>query len=348
MTDDAVGSGRPEVDAALVLLAKLGVSVADLDRATAANRPVVPTFEEFVPRVSQAVNPGTLRAYSSYWARIVERWPSRRLTEPTPLEIAALGKQLRADRVVRRNGRGGAGAEENFVAAIRCLYRHAVNEGLISEAENVTLKVPKPRRTPSTRRALPDERLAELSRVAGTTGDDPALDSLLLRFHTETACRRGGALNLRRCDLDIEQCLVLLREKGVTNRWQPVSPTMMRHLVAHWDERAGDRPAIEQVLRYRDGKQITYRRYDGLWVRIGRELPWVAVQCVSAHWVRHTVLTWVERSFGYPVARAFAGHSEKGNGDIGSTAVYTRADIAEVAAAVSTLTGESHPLASAQ
>ena len=34
-------------------------------------------------------------------------------------------------------------------------------------------------------------------------------------------------------DLDPEQCLILLREKGDTVRWQPVSPTLMRHLQRH-------------------------------------------------------------------------------------------------------------------
>jgi len=42
-----------------------------------------------------------------------------------------------------------------------------------------------------------------------------------------TACRRGGALALRRADLDPDQCLVLLQEKGETVRWQPDSPTLM-------------------------------------------------------------------------------------------------------------------------
>jgi integrase/recombinase XerC len=57
--------------------------------------------------------------------------------------------------------------------------------------------VAKPRRLPTTRRALPDNRLAEINETAATTGDDPALDTLLLRLHAETACRRGGALALR-------------------------------------------------------------------------------------------------------------------------------------------------------
>jgi integrase/recombinase XerC len=69
------------------------------------------------------------------------------------------------------------------------------------------------------------ERLVEINEVAAVTGNDPQLDLLLLRLHVETACRRGGALALRPADLDSDQCLVRLREKGETVRWQPVSTT---------------------------------------------------------------------------------------------------------------------------
>jgi integrase/recombinase XerC len=126
------------------------------------------------------------------------------------------------------------------------------------------------------------------------------LDTLILRLHTETACRRAGALAIRPRDLDREKCTVLLREKGETFRWQPVSPTLMAALVKHGEERHA--PPDKQLLRYRDGHQITERRYDGLWVRIGRELSWVLTQDVSTHWIRHTTLTWVERNFGFAVA----------------------------------------------
>jgi integrase/recombinase XerC len=162
--------------------------------------------------------------------------------------------------------------------------------------------VAKPRRLPSTRRAVADTRLAEINQVAATTGDDPELDTLILRLHTETACRRGGALALRPADLDREQCLVLLREKGETVRWQPVSPTLKGALINHAEERHS--PPDGRLLRYRDGQPVTYRRYDGLWVRIGRHLPWVRAQQISTHWIRHTTLTWVERNFGFAVAQA--------------------------------------------
>ena len=83
---------------------------------------------------------------------------------------------------------------------------------------------------------------------------------------------------------------------GETVRWQPVSPTLMSRLARHGRERQA--PPDGQMLRYRDGRTITYRRNDGLWARIGRALPWARTQQVSIHWIRHTTLTWVERNFG--------------------------------------------------
>ena len=78
-----------------------------------------------------------------------------------------------------------------------------------------------------------------------------------------------------------------------------------------------------------------------------RELPWVRTQQISTHWIRHTTLTWVERNFGYAVARAYAGHTDA-SGDVGATSTYVRASLSEVAAALAALTGEPHPLATAE
>ncbi|BAL87625.1 hypothetical protein AMIS_24050 [Actinoplanes missouriensis 431] len=69
----------------------------------------------------------------------------------------------------------------------------------------------------------------------------------------------------------------------------------------------------------------------------------VAAQQVSAHWLRHTTLTWVERHFSYAVARAYAGHTNAG--DIGTTVTYIKATLHEIAQALAVLTGEPHPLA---
>jgi integrase len=120
---------------------------------------------------------------------------------------------------------------------------------------------------------------------------------------------------------------------------------LIARLVEHGRERHA--PADGQLLRYADGRPITSRRYDHLWTRIGRHLPWVATQGISSHWIRHTTLTWVERNFGYAVARAYAGHTDSGS-EVGATATYVRASLAEIAAALSTLTGEPHPLATTE
>ncbi|MGE5289003.1 MAG: hypothetical protein ACM3ML_17745 [Micromonosporaceae bacterium] len=53
------------------------------------DRPVLPTFAEYVPVVSAAVTSGTRRAHGSYWNRIIGLWGGRRLDEPTLSEPCA-------------------------------------------------------------------------------------------------------------------------------------------------------------------------------------------------------------------------------------------------------------------
>ena len=171
-------SRQAVVEAALVLLERMGLTPADL-AAVPQHRKPVPTFAGYVPVVSAAVSAGTRRAYGSYWNRVVEHWGDRRLDEPTPSEIRQLMAYVKTHVVARRNARGGRSAEEHLVAALRCLYQRAVDDGLITEADNPARKVAKPRRLPTTRRALPDTRLAEINEVAATTGDDPELDTLI-------------------------------------------------------------------------------------------------------------------------------------------------------------------------
>jgi integrase/recombinase XerC len=306
---DRQSPSTAEVDAARVLLSRLGVTAEDLLGAPVA-RSAAPTFRDYIPVVAAGARPGTRRVYSSYWKRIDKHWGERRIDEPTSSQIRQFLVEMQSELVIR-SGRGGHSAAEHLIAALRCLYRHAEEGGLITPVGNPAKKVDKPRRPPSTRRAVADTRLAEIVQMAATTGDDPALDALILRLHIETACRSGGALALRPIDLDPDHCLISLREKGDTTRSQPVSPTLMSRLLAHAKERTADTSPSGPLLRYRSGQRITRRRYDHIWTRIGRHLPWVATQGIGTHWLRHTTLTWVERNFSYAVARAYAGHNDR-------------------------------------
>jgi len=184
----------------------------------------VPTFAEIVPTVAAAVPVPSRESYRSSWKKIVAVWGERRLDEITVSDVQALFEYVTATAVVRRSSNGGRSAVETAYNALSCVYRYAVDDGVITGRQNVMSRVAKPKRPYSRRHGLDAALVTRIIEVASSSGNDPALDALLLRLHLQTACRRGGALALRLRDLDPEQCVILLREKGGASRWQPVSP----------------------------------------------------------------------------------------------------------------------------
>lgn len=337
---------RPQVVAQLLAMAEsMGITLDELAAASASRPPEKSMrVKDFLPAVEAATTDGAMLTYRPYWRLLVAQLGDRPVAEvkTTDLRALALEAQRRAKR--RSNTRGGTSARENCVGALRAFFRLAVEDGLIetNPAEQVT----KPRRPASRRRGFTDEELHQLFDVTRTGGDDPVLDSLLLRFHLETGARRGGALALRRRDLDAVRQCVRLREKNNTERWQPISKTLLDALIDHADHRGavGEDDAVFRRWPRRGatvGVPVTRRRYNTLVTRWARELPWVKEQGVSIHWCRHHATSAIERIGGYAVARAFAGHAEGGE----VTTTYIKAQINEVARAVASYTGEPHPLA---
>src|SRR2546430_17515994 len=107
MTAQAISPpGQAELEAARLLLARMGISPSDLLN-TAPARPLAPTFAEYIPVVSAAVSDGTRRVYGSYWNRIVEHWGQRRLDGPTPSDIEPLAQYVPTPTGARRNARRG-------------------------------------------------------------------------------------------------------------------------------------------------------------------------------------------------------------------------------------------------
>ena len=252
------------------LLAHLGVTLADLSEDL-RQRPDMPTIADY-PQVLAAAGPGARRTYGTYWSRMAAVYGSRPLDQIAASDIEALQRDMVATARSRRNSRH---AGEHDIAAACAFYNRAIADGLIDASASPAHRVVKPRRLPSTRRALSPQELEEINLAARASGNDAILDALLLRLHTETACRRGGALSLQLSDLDNERGLVRLTEKGGTLRWQPVTI----HLATVLPDDA--------LLRYRDGRPLTSRRYDHLWWRLGIAIPWVAAQGISTHWLRH-------------------------------------------------------------
>jgi integrase/recombinase XerC len=133
-TDDGFAQ-LTRIDAARLLLEKIGVSPADLLRTSSETRDI-PLLADYIPRVSEAVSSGTRRVYSPYWNRVLKVWGPRPLTDVTALDVSQLSEQMKARAVERRNGRGGRSAAEHMIAALRCVYKYAAADGIIAEAEN--------------------------------------------------------------------------------------------------------------------------------------------------------------------------------------------------------------------
>lgn len=341
-------AGKKDTIAHLLgLLEAQGLTVEDLAAAAEGAAPSkdVPTVRDYLSTVEKATTAGASKAYRSYWNKLVDSLGDRRLDEVKVSDLRAVALNAAESAVVRSNHRNGTSAQENCVGALRAFFELATKDGYVTA--NVALDVKKPKRLPSRRRPLTESELAELYKLCAT-GDDPALDTLLFRFHLETGARRGGALALRVRDLDSGRQCVRLREKGKTERWQPVSKTLLVALSEHARDRGATAPG-DTVLRQFPAKDktvgapLTRRRYNTVSKRWQEAHQWAEEIGVSFHWLRHTALATVERISGsVAVAREFAGHHEKED----VTLSYIKASISEVAAAVAQMTGEPHPLAS--
>lgn len=220
------------------VLAHLGITLADLNAAerAASDQPAggravggtptaagpaslgvsarfaIPTVSSYLPRVRAAAGPGANRTYGHYWTMMDRLWGERRLDQISATDIEALRHHAAGTARSRRNSRHGRHAGEHVIAAARAIYNRAAADGYLHAAASPAHRVAKPRRLPSTRRALTTDELQQINISARTSGNDVILDALLLRLHTETACRRGGALALRVADLDVDNCLIRLHE----------------------------------------------------------------------------------------------------------------------------------------
>jgi integrase/recombinase XerC len=194
----------PEFASLLTLAEKLGVSIEELAAAAAsADSPSQMTVAEFLPFVDAATSEGARKTYRTYWRRLVEEMGDRQLAalKSTELESFILGTKAMAVKKPRSNSRYGVSAQESCVSALRRFFKLALQDGYVTK--NPMKDVEKPPRLRPRRRSFSDDEVAEIYAVTTNGGDDPALDTLLLRFHLETGARRAGALSVRVRDLDV-------------------------------------------------------------------------------------------------------------------------------------------------
>ncbi|MBF6243649.1 MULTISPECIES: hypothetical protein [Nocardia] len=66
-----------------------------------------------------------------------------------------MARTIQATARTTRSSRGGTGAVENFVGALRCIYRFAENSAWIRPRDNSARGIAKPVRRASHRYAIP-------------------------------------------------------------------------------------------------------------------------------------------------------------------------------------------------
>lgn len=339
----------------------LGITPGDLG----ANGDGWPTVAEAVADISKAgrhakgkYSEKTLRDYRRNWDILVERHGDERLCDihdediEEDLDHVLEEAQQRLDeRNERRRDRGQRpidsslfGAQEMYLNATRAVfsrqYRKRRMDVSSSPAHMVNIGSPPPGR----RRPLSRSETEDLFRVAMSGGNDPMLDLILIRGGYELGARQEGLINLREVDLDFDRQTVWLDEKFGKRREQPASLELMRQMRELGRER-GAKPN-EPLLRYKPsgrqavGSPLTSRRFDTLFERARRELPWADALLVGFHFLRHTMARRIERFAGKAIARNFLGHAP---GD--TTDVYTGALDGELARAWAMVTHERHPVA---
>ena len=303
----------------------------DLERiASSLDVSPVPMIRDFAAEAAAVLVGRPADTYRHHIGRLVKEFGDRRLDQVTLLDLERLAIQVRAEAIERAATRHGYGAQEGFINATRFVFLCAVKAGHLRDNPAVALARPRRRRSP--RRALSAEELASVFNAVVSTSRDPALDVLILGFARETACRREGILNLRRADLHTTPS-VTLYEKFDEQREIPVSLALLAALHAHADSRA---PNCEQVFHFDDGRCLTDRRFDTIFNRVDRVLPWAKSLGVSLHWIRYSTLTDIRMTSGERVATAYAGHGDQAGG---ITALYTRASFAELQIAHTLLFG---------
>jgi site-specific recombinase XerC len=273
-----------------------------------------------------AVTPGTIA--DAAW------WVERRALKRTVRRNAR--REVNGDPLLHSDGRG---AREQFIQACRWMFSWLVDEE--KSTKNPAAKLKLPPRQEAGARSLDAAEFVEVYGVAVTTGNDPALDGLLMRHLLIQAVRRGGLLNLVCEGLKVDTCEIgYWDKKKKTWRYRPTTRTHLADLITHAITRgprvAAPVDASEEERRHgipallssspvfyarpidtydehgyfvaRVATPISRKRIEGLFTRIRRHLPWAMRVGLRCHDIRHTSGRIIYRAADQQMAKLHLAH----------------------------------------
>lgn len=212
------------------------------------------------------------------------------------------------------DGRGRAASTRHaYIAALRSLYRWALDHGLI--VDDPTRHLAKPVVRPGRPRPLADDEMAR-----GLAEAD-AQTRVILLLGAVAGLRASEMANLRVEDVDLSRrMLEVVLGKGAKSRFVPIHPVLAEAL------RTLPMPARGHVLRDRYGRALDRHK---ILYRVRKVLP------ASSHRLRHTAGTWLYQACHDVLTVA----TVLGHENLNTTQVYSRVDLAHVAAVVDAIKG---------
>ncbi|MGD5408104.1 hypothetical protein QUS89_22695, partial [Xanthomonas citri pv. citri] len=121
----------------------------------------------------------------------------------------------------------------------------------ITQSRDISQRLAKPGKKPSSRRAFTRTEYSELWATVVSGGDDPELDALLVETVLVTGARREGLLNLNLNHLDAVRVSLWLDEKNGRVDEQPATADLLRRLAAFAHSR-GSTHGSDPVFCFRD------------------------------------------------------------------------------------------------
>lgn len=256
--------------------------------------------------------------------------------------------RTRAARGLAIKNADGIGAEETAIAALRSLFETAIAH---TNGTNAAQKVDKPHRNTRERRPMREFELLELCHLTSTSGNDPALDELIVDFGIATGSRREGVYLLNVGQLHPEKQTVEMFDKYKRRQPAPVSVELIDRLLSHAIER-GDTACNPSSPNYQPDSKVfhyktsgdtphplTSRRFDNLSQRWQTSLTWARDEQLGYHHLRHTMAAYLATHFGPQYKKRYLRHA-----DGSATDGYGVCTFEELARAMSELLGFEHPL----
>lgn len=222
----------------------------------------------------------------------------------------------RSQQIKKRERSNGTGAWRNYRDAVATLYKFVGGFADVKSPFNGVRRAPK---ASNDRRALSEDEMRRLW-AAALMEDDPELALLYLDCLRETAARVGAVQGLNLEDIDWTTGFATFRTKNKVIHKTCLSVDLLQRIRTRaerngWDGHIPgdyDPQNFESVgtaaFQTASGRRISKKWTEMFFARLDRIAGDADKEKITAHWIRHTTITQVQRVLGKEAARRWAGH----------------------------------------